>query len=67
MLGIIAPSRSRPDARSWSSSTRFGTSSKKACKLWIWKAFERRRRLIDWQCSDRDQGTLERLLARLEP
>jgi transposase-like protein len=35
------PSRSRPDARSWSSSTRFGTSSKKACKLWIWKAFER--------------------------
>ena len=62
------PSRSRPDARSWSSSTRFGTSSKKACKLWIWKAFERSTEAADRLAMQRrDQGTLERLLARLEP
>src|SRR3954447_4203686 len=41
---------------------------KKARKLWIWKALERGTgRLIDWQCGDRDQVTLERLLGRLEP
>jgi insertion element IS1 protein InsB len=40
---------------------------KKASKLWIWKALERATgRLIDWECGDRDQVTLERLLARLE-
>jgi insertion element IS1 protein InsB len=41
---------------------------KKTNKLWIWKALERGTgRLIDWECGDRDQATLERLLARLEP
>ncbi len=41
---------------------------KKASKLWIWKALERGTgRLIDWECGDRDQATLERLLGRLEP
>ena len=41
---------------------------KKARKLWIWKALERGTgRLIDWECGDRDQATLERLLGRLEP
>ena len=41
---------------------------KKIRKLWIWKAFERRTgRLIDWECGDRDQVTLDRLLARLAP
>ena len=42
---------------------------KKARKLWIWKALERgdTDRLIDWECGDRDQATLERLLGRLEP
>jgi IS1 family transposase len=41
---------------------------KKASKLWIWKALERGTdRLIDWECGDRDQVTLERLLGRLEP
>jgi insertion element IS1 protein InsB len=42
---------------------------KKARKLWIWKALERggTGRLIDWECGDRDQATLERLLGRLEP
>lgn len=36
-------------------------------KLWIWKAFERGTgRLIDWECGDRDQATLDRLLKRLE-
>ena len=41
---------------------------KKARKLWIWKALERATgRLIDWECGDRDQLTLERLLGRLEP
>ena len=40
----------------------------KTRKLWIWKALERATgRLIDWQCGDRDQATLERLLGRLEP
>jgi IS1 family transposase len=42
--------------------------SKKIRKLWIWKAFERGTgRLIDWECGDRDQATLERLLGRLQP
>ena len=41
---------------------------KKARKLWIWKVLERGTgRLIDWECGGRDQATLERLLARLEP
>jgi insertion element IS1 protein InsB len=41
---------------------------KKACRLWIWKAFERfTGRLIDWQCGERDGATLELLLRRLEP
>ncbi len=41
---------------------------KKASKLWIWKALERDTgRLIDWECGDRDQVTLEHLLGRLEP
>jgi IS1 family transposase len=41
---------------------------KKARKLWIWKALEHGTgRLIDWECGDRDQATLERLLGRLEP
>jgi insertion element IS1 protein InsB len=41
---------------------------KKTRKLWIWKALERATgRLIDWECGDRDQATLERLLGRLEP
>ena len=42
---------------------------KKTRKLWIWKALERgdTDRLIDWECGDRDQATLERLLGRLEP
>ena len=36
-------------------------------KLWIWTAFERGTgRLIDWECGGRDQGTLDRLLKRLE-
>src|SRR3954454_11482993 len=62
------PSRSRPGGRSWSRSTRSGTSSKKAGKLWIWKALGRGTgRLIDWECGGRDQATLERLLGRLEP
>jgi insertion element IS1 protein InsB len=41
---------------------------KKACRLWIWKAFERGTgRLIDWECGGRDAVTFDRLLARLEP
>jgi insertion element IS1 protein InsB len=41
--------------------------SKKSCTLWIWKAFERDTgRLIDGECGDRDQATLDRLLARLK-
>ena len=40
---------------------------KKSWKLWIWKAFERGTgRLIDWECGDRSQATLDRLLKRLE-
>src|SRR4051794_5932956 len=40
---------------------------KKSRKLWIWKAFERGTgRLIEWECGGRDQGTLDRLLKRLE-
>jgi insertion element IS1 protein InsB len=40
---------------------------KKPRKLWIWKAFERGTgRLIDWECGDRSQATLDRLLGRLE-
>ena len=42
--------------------------SKKACKLWVWKAFERDGgRLIDWECGGRDASTLARLLGRLAP
>ncbi len=42
--------------------------SKKVCKLWVWKAFERNEgRLIDWECGGRDASTLARLLARLAP
>jgi insertion element IS1 protein InsB len=38
----------------------------KATKLWIWTALDRASgRLIDWECGDRDQITVERLLARL--
>jgi insertion element IS1 protein InsB len=37
-----------------------------ANKLWIWTALDRATgRLIDWECGDRDQMTVERLLARL--
>ena len=40
---------------------------KKSRKLWIRKAFERGTgRLIDWECGDRSQATLDRLLERLE-
>jgi hypothetical protein len=40
---------------------------KRSWKLWIWKAFERgTNRLIDWECGNRDQATLDRLLARLK-
>ena len=69
MRGSAAPSPSPPSAaRPWSSSTRSGASSKKAGKLWIWKARERGTgRLIDGECGDRDRVTLERLLDRLEP
>ncbi len=42
-------------------------SQKKSQKLWIWKALERGTgRLIAWECGDRGQATLERLLKRLE-
>ena len=35
-------------------------------KLWIWKASCRDSgQLIDWECGDRDQATLGRLVARL--
>jgi IS1 family transposase len=35
-------------------------------KLWIWLALCRDTgQLVDWQCGDRDQGTLARLLERL--
>ena len=60
------PSQS-PAPRASSSSTRCGTSSKKANELWIWQALARPDgRLIDWECGGRDQATLERLLQRLE-
>ncbi len=40
---------------------------KRTRKVWIWKALERATgRLIDWECGDRDEATLARLLARLE-
>ena len=39
---------------------------KKSNKLWIWKAYCRDTgQLVDWECRDRDQATLERLLERL--
>jgi IS1 family transposase/transposase-like protein len=39
----------------------------KANKLWIWLAFCRDTgNLVDWQCGDRDQATLEQLLERLK-
>jgi insertion element IS1 protein InsB len=57
---------SRPFGRSTAS--QLCRPRKEARKLWIWKALERGTgRLIDWQCGDRDQVTLERLLGRLEP
>ena len=64
-----APSRSRPRARGRGRDRRgLALCRKKTNKLWIWKALERGTgRLIDWECGDRDQATLERLLARLEP
>ena len=35
-------------------------------KLWIWKAYRRETgELIDWECGDRDQETLSRLIERL--
>lgn len=35
-------------------------------KLWLWKAYCRDTgQLIDWECSNRDQSTLARLMARL--
>jgi insertion element IS1 protein InsB len=68
MPGTVAPSRNRRGGRSWSRSTRSGTSPKKAGKLRIWKALERDTgRLIDRECGDRDQVTLEHLPGRLEP
>jgi insertion element IS1 protein InsB len=40
---------------------------KKEDKLWIWLAFDRAgRRLVDWECGDRDAVTLNRLLKRLK-
>ncbi len=40
---------------------------KKEHKLWIWPAFDRAgRRLVDWECGDRDAATLNRLLERLK-
>ena len=40
---------------------------KKEDKLWIWLAFDRAgRRLVGWECGDRDAATLNRLLKRLE-
>ena len=68
MHSVTVPSRRRwRAARRWSSSTRSGTLSKKARKLWIWKAFERGTgRLIARECGDRDQATPDRLPARLK-
>ena len=41
-------------------------SKKKSNKVWIWKAYCRdSKQLIDWECGDRDQATLDRLLERL--
>ena len=35
-------------------------------KLWLWKAYCRDTgQLIDWECGNRDQSTLARLMARL--
>jgi insertion element IS1 protein InsB len=40
---------------------------KKENKLWVWLAFDRTgRRLLDWECGDRDAITLNRLLERLK-
>ena len=42
-------------------------SKKKSCKVWIWKAYcPDTGQLIDWECGDRDQATLDRLLKRLK-
>src|SRR5512135_820832 len=42
-------------------------SQKKSNKLWIWKAYCRDTgQLVDWECGDRDQNTLTRLLDRLK-
>jgi transposase len=39
----------------------------KANQLWIWLAFCRDTgQLVDWQCGDRDQATLDQLLDRLK-
>ena len=36
-------------------------------KLWLWKAVDRiGNQLIDWECGDRSQHTLEKLWARLK-
>lgn len=38
----------------------------KSQKLWIWLAYNRDTgQLVDWECGDRDQGTLNKLLERL--
>jgi insertion element IS1 protein InsB len=40
---------------------------KKENKLWVWLACDRTgRRLLDWECGDRDAVTLNRLLERLK-
>ena len=69
-------SRARPQSQARAGAGRHGGGrdrrglalrQKKSRKLWIWKAFERGTgRLIDGECGGRDQGTLDRLLKRLE-
>src|SRR5512135_1771930 len=57
----------RKTALSSSNSTRCTIISKKSNKLWIWKAYCRNTgQLVDWECGDRDQNTLTRLLDRLK-
>ena len=66
--GRTAPSPSRPGSTAVVEIDEvWHFVEKKSRKLWIWKAFERGTgRLIDWECGERDQATLERLLERLE-
>ena len=46
--------------------TKCGTIWVQKNKLWVWKAYCRgSRRLIDWECGDRDQKTFSRLMDRL--